>query len=112
MLKTMAKYEKKGRYDDAVNIGTALAEKNPDSFTSDWIYQDISASYLRRARMDNGRSEEYLRQAVFYRDRALPSASDSPYWLQSLVTITEAVGDLSTAQRCLSMEIQSSSLIE
>jgi hypothetical protein len=101
MLKTIAKYEKKGRYDDAVNTGVAWAEKYPDSFTSGWIYQDISALYLRRASMDSGRAEQYLKEAVFYRDKALPSASDSPYWLQSLVTISESVGDLSTAQRCV-----------
>jgi hypothetical protein len=101
VLKTMAKYEKKGRYDDAVSTGVAWAEKYPDSFTSGWIYQDISALYLRRARMDSGRAEEYVKQALFFRDKALLSASDSEYSLQRLVAISESAGDLSAAQRCV-----------
>ncbi len=103
VLKTMAKYEKNGRYDDAVSAGVALAQKHPDSFTSGWIYEDISELYLRRARMDSGRAEEYLKQAVFYRDKALPSHldSDSPYSLNTLVLLSESIGDLSTSQRCI-----------
>jgi hypothetical protein len=31
VLKTMAKYEKKGRYDEAISSGVALAEKYPDA---------------------------------------------------------------------------------
>jgi tetratricopeptide (TPR) repeat protein len=102
-LKTMAKYEKKGRYDDAISAGVALAQKYPDSFTSGWIYEDISELYLRRATMDSGRAEEYLKQAVFYRDKALPSHldSDSPYSLNTLAALSESIGDLSTAQQCV-----------
>jgi hypothetical protein len=103
MLKTMAKYEKKGRYDDAVRTGVEVAEKYPDSVTSQWIYEDLSALYLRRARTDSGHADEYLRQAVIYRDKAFvpASASDSPYSLESVATISESVGDLSTSQRCV-----------
>jgi len=101
VLKAMAKHERMGRSDDAVSLGVAWAEKHPDDFTSGWIYQDISALYLRRARTDSGRAEEYLKQAVFYRDKALPLSSDSPYPLQSLLAISESVGDLSMAQRCV-----------
>jgi hypothetical protein len=100
-IKTMAKYERNGRYDEAVRIGVAWAEKYPDSFISGSIYEDISALYLRRARMDAGHAEEYLNQAVFYRDKALRFASDSPHLLQTLVVISESVGDLSKAQRCV-----------
>jgi hypothetical protein len=96
----MAKYEKKGRYDEAINAGLALAAKYPDSFTSGLIYEDISTLYLRKATIDSGRSEEYLTQAVSYRDKALPSASDSPYSLKQLVVLSESIGDLSTSQRC------------
>jgi len=103
VLKAMAKYEKNGRYDDAVSAGVAWTKKYPDGFTSGWIYEDISELYLRRARADSGRAEEYLKQAVFYRDKALPSHldSDSPYSLNTLVVISESIGDLSTAQRCV-----------
>jgi hypothetical protein len=101
VLRTIAKYEKKGRPDDAARAGVAWAEKYPESITSELIYWELSALYLRSARMDSGRAKEYLKQAVFYRDKALPSVSNSPYALQSLVGISESVGDLSKAQRCV-----------
>lgn len=100
MLKAMAKYEKKGRYDEAVRTGVELAEKYPNSPTNGWIYGDISALYVRRAKMDSGRAEEYLKQAILYRDKAIPSASDSPNALAQLVALSELIGDLSAAQRC------------
>jgi hypothetical protein len=101
VLKAMTKYEKHGRYDDAASVGAAWADKSPDSFMSGWIYQDISALYLKRARVESGRAEEYLKQAVIFRDKAVVSASDSPASLQRLAAISESVGDLSTAQRCV-----------
>ena len=100
-LKAMAKYENRGRYDEAISTGVAVADKHPDSFISGWIYEEISVLYLRKARTDSGRAEKYLKQAVLYRDKALPSASDSVYALQPLVVISESVGDLSTTQRCV-----------
>lgn len=100
MLEAMAKYEKKGHYDEAVSTGVELAEKYPNSPTSEWIYEDISALYLRRAKTDDGRAEEYLKQAILYRDKAIPSASDSPYALSRIVALSELIGDLSTVQRC------------
>lgn len=101
VFKTMAKYEKNGRYDDAINAAVRLAAKHPDSFTSGLLYEDISRLYLRKSRTDSGRAEEYLTQAVSYRDKALPFASDSPYFLQQLVVLSESIGDLSTSQRCI-----------
>jgi hypothetical protein len=101
VLKTMAKYEKKGRYDEAVSTGVALAEKYPDGPISGWIYEDISALYLRRAKMDSARREEYVKQAVSYRDKSVRSASDSPHSLQPLVALSVSIGDLSAAQRCI-----------
>ena len=100
MLKAMAKFERKGHYDKAVSTGVELAEKYPNSATSEWIYEDISALYLRRAKTDLGRAEEYLKQAIFYRDKAILSASDSPYALARVVALSELIGDLSTTQRC------------
>src|SRR5215467_40233 len=99
-LKAMGKYEKKGRYDDAIRTGVALAQKCPECGPSGLIYEDISALYLRRARMDSARADEYLKQAVSYRDKALLSLSDSPYALESLAALSESIGDLSTAQQC------------
>jgi hypothetical protein len=103
-IKKMSKYEKTGRYDDAIKIGLAEAGKYPDSFTSGFIYEDISALYLKKARMDGGRAEEHVKQAVFYRDKALPFFSDSPYSLYTPETISEAAGDLSPIQRCTQYE--------
>lgn len=101
VLKTIAKYEDKGRYDDAITTGVALAKKYPDSSTSHWIYEDIATLYLRRAKMDSEHAEEYLQQAVVYRDKALPSHLDNPYLLQSFVVLSESIGDLSSGQRCV-----------
>jgi hypothetical protein len=100
VLKTMAKYEKKGRYDEAVSTGVAWADKYPDNLTGSWIYVDISALYLRRATMDSAHIEEYLKQAVFYRDKALQSDPDSVYSLQRSSAISESIGDLSPVQQC------------
>jgi hypothetical protein len=100
-LKTMEKYRKKARYDDAISTGIAWTEKYPDSSMNGWIYEDISMLYLRKARTDSGRAEEYLRMAVLYRDKAVPSASDNSYLLQQLALVSESIGDLSTAQRCV-----------
>jgi hypothetical protein len=101
VVKAMAKYEKRGRYDDAIRAGTAWTEKHPDGPMSGWIYRDLSVLYMKKAKMDTGHAEEYLKQALVYRDRALPSESDSPYSLLPLEAISELVGDLSRVQRCV-----------
>jgi hypothetical protein len=100
-LKTVEKYAKKGRYDDAINSELAWVEKHPDGYINGWFYEEISELYLRKAKIDGGRAEEYLRQAVYYRDRAVPSASDDSYLLQQLAIVSESIGDLSIAQRCV-----------
>ena len=100
-IKAMAKYQKKGRYDEAISVGVKWADEYPDSFTSRWIYQDVSTLYIRKSTIERGRSEEYLKQAVVYRDKAISSALDSPYALQPLVAISESIGDLSATQRCV-----------
>lgn len=79
MLKTMAKYEKKGRYDDAVRIGVALAEKYPDSVTSGWVYEDISGLYLTRARMDSTR-RRVLEAGRFLSRQSTPVYIGQPVW--------------------------------
>jgi hypothetical protein len=97
----MEKYEMKGRDDDAIQAGVAFVSKYPDSSLNFWIYQNLSVLYLKQARKDSGRAEEYLKQAILYRDKGLPSVSDSPYQLQRWVIISESVGDLSATQRCV-----------
>jgi hypothetical protein len=101
VIKGMAKYQKKGRYDDAINVGVAWTQKNPDGPLSAWIYRDLSVLYLKRASQDKANAEAYVKEAILYRDKALPSASDSAYALQPLLVITESAGDLSPSQRCV-----------
>lgn len=101
VLRRMSKYEKKGHYDQAITAGITWTEKYPDAGSNDWVYTDISALYLKQAANDRGHTEDYVKQAVLYRDKALPFASDSLYSLQRLAAISESMGDLSAAQRCL-----------
>jgi hypothetical protein len=101
VLRAMEKAEKKDRFDDAIKTGTAWAEKYPQTPANEWVYRDLSVLYLKKASIERQRTEEYVSRAIFYRDKALSLTSDSPYALQPFVAISEAAGDLSTAQRCL-----------
>jgi hypothetical protein len=101
VVKAMAKYEKKGRYDDAIRAGAAWVNKYPQGALSTWIEEHVSALYLTKSRMDRAHAGDYLEQAVLYRDKALISVQDSPYDLEPLVNISEAVGDLSSVQQCV-----------
>jgi tetratricopeptide (TPR) repeat protein len=101
IFERMEKYRKKGRYDKAISAGEAWAKKNPDSSGSGWFYRYLSALYLDRGRSDREHSEQFLQQAVSYRDRALKSTSGGVRDLQPLESISECVGDLSVAQRCV-----------
>lgn len=96
----MAKYEKKGRYDDAIISGLAWTEKHPEGIDSQWIYRDLSFLYLKKASLDDGHKEGYVDQALFYRDKLLAFSSDSPGALEPLETISEYAGNISTAQKC------------
>jgi hypothetical protein len=101
VLKAMSKYEKRGHFDEAIKAGTTWASQYPDGSISGGIYTDISTLYLKKARMDPGRAEEYFKQALSYRDKALQPASDNAYSLRPLVEISEYVGDVSKDQRCV-----------
>jgi hypothetical protein len=97
VLRRMAKYEKKGRYDDAIRTGAAWTEKYPDSGE---MYEVISVLCLKQAGKDGQHADEYVNRAIVYRDKALPFAADSPWGLERLAAISEYAGDLSTNQRC------------
>jgi hypothetical protein len=101
VLRAMEKYEKKGQYYDAIKTGKAWAEKYPDTSANEWIYRYISVLYLKTASNDKEHSEESVKQAILYRDKALSSVSDSAFALQPFEVISESAGDLSTSQRCL-----------
>jgi hypothetical protein len=104
VLRKMSKYEKKGRYDDAIKSGIAWTQKYPDAGSNGWngrIYTDVSALYLKKASMDDEHMEEDVTQALLYRDKALPFSTDTMYWLQQLAAISEHAGDLSPTQQCV-----------
>jgi len=104
VLRRMSKYEKKGRYDDAIKSGIAWTQKYPDAGSNGWngrIYTDVSALYLKKASQDDEHVEEDVTQALLYRDKALPFSTDTMYWLQQLAAISEHAGDLSPTQRCV-----------
>jgi hypothetical protein len=101
-LRRMSKYKKKGRYDDAIKAGIAWTQRYPDAgYSNGWIYTDVSALYLKKAAKDGDEAEEDVKQAVVYRDKALPFSTDSLYSLQRLAAISESAGDLSAPQRCV-----------
>jgi tetratricopeptide (TPR) repeat protein len=99
VLRTMSKYQKKGRYDDAIEAGIVWAEKHPDR-SNGWVYMEVSALYLEKAAKDSEHAEEDVKQALLYRDKALQLDPDGLYSLQ-LAIISESAGDLSAAQRCV-----------
>jgi hypothetical protein len=101
VVRRMSKYQKKGRYDDAIGVGIMWAKKYPDAGSNGWVYTDVSALYLEKAAKDGEHAEEDVKQALLYRDKALPFASDGLYSLQQLASISESAGDISAAQRCV-----------
>ena len=101
VLRRMSKYEKKGRYDDAIKTGIAWTEKHPDDGWNGWIYMEASALYLKKAGKDDEHAEEDVTEVLLYRDKALPLFPDNLYWLQRLAAISESAGDLSPTQRCV-----------
>ena len=101
VLRRMSKYQKKGRYDDAIRAGVMWTEKYPDAGSNVWLYMDVSALYLLKAAKDGEHAEEDVKRALLYRDKVLPFASDGLYSLQQLAAISESAGDISAAQRCV-----------
>jgi tetratricopeptide (TPR) repeat protein len=101
VLRRMSKYQKRGRYDDAIRAGVMWTEKSPDDGSNVWLYMDVSALYLLKAAKDGEHAEEDVKQALLYRDKVLPFASDGLYSLEQLAAISESAGDISAAQRCV-----------
>ena len=97
----MSGYIKQGRYDDAVRVGNAWTAKNPNSKSNVEVYKVICLLYLERAKSDSGYANDYVRQAMLYRDKLLPSESNDVDGLRYLAALSEAGGDLSEAQRCV-----------
>jgi hypothetical protein len=101
VVRRMSRFQKKGRYDDAIKAGIAWTQKYPDAGSNGWIYTDISALYLEKTTKNGEHAEEDVTQALLYRDKALPFSTDSLYSLLQLATISESAGDISAIQRCV-----------
>ncbi len=102
----MANYERRGHYDAAIRVGTRWTEHHrTDAFFSDKVFISVASMYLQKARFDRSHSDDYVKQALLYRDKALPIASDPTLenydTLRDLGLISEYAGDLSTEQRCV-----------
>jgi hypothetical protein len=100
VLLRMAKYEDHGKYDDAIKAGVAWTNKYPDKTFDDLVFTNIAFLYLRKAQADARHSDEYVKKAVLYRDKALPSEADSIPSLENLARLSEGIADFSQSQRC------------
>lgn len=106
VLQRMARHERNNRNDEAIKAGVAWTEQHPHDGSSYLIYRQIALLYLEKARLDSGRADEYVAQAISHRDKALSGALDnsassySMAGLQELGLISELAGDLSAKQRC------------
>jgi hypothetical protein len=105
VLHKMANYEKRGHYDAAIRAGKAWTEKHPNSGFSDNVFIAMASLCLQKAQRDRAHSDDYVKQALLYRDKALPMASDPALEgyssLRDLALISEYAGDLSPEQRCV-----------
>jgi hypothetical protein len=105
VLKKMANYRKRGYYDAAVDAGKAWTGAYPNDGMNDMVFIAVASSYLEKAQRDRARAEDYVHEALLYRDKALPIASDPAQegysTLRDLALISEYAGDLSPEQRCV-----------
>ncbi len=101
VIARMSRYVKQRRYDDAVRVGNAWTARNPNSESNVYIFRLISDLYLERAKTDSTHADDYVKQAMLYRDKMLPLASNNVYGLRDLALLSEAGGDLSASQRCV-----------
>lgn len=107
VLRTMHVYVGRERYDLAVAAGDNWTAEHPIDGSNDRVFLAISSTYLERARRDKQNADAYVSQAILYRDKAIPIASDRALgWysigtLRDMASVSEAAGDLSEKQRCI-----------
>jgi len=107
VLRTMHVYVCHKRYDLAIDAGVNWTTEHPIDGSNDQVFLAISFTYLERARRDKQNGDAYLSQAILYRDKAIPTASDRALgWysigtLRDMALVSEAAGDLSEKQRCV-----------
>jgi hypothetical protein len=97
----MADYLKRGRYDDAVQVGLRLLKNQP---SDEIIYHAIAVVYLTRAGQDPDQREQWVGQAVSNVDKALSLNSRETdvagVHLFLHARSFEVAGDLSMSARC------------
>lgn len=107
VLQRMEQFRHNGRYDDAISVGTKWAEKFPQNGSNDQVFGRIAFLYLEKAKKGEGEEDKDVAEALRYRDKMLPVASDTELGLYSAAAlkdaafISEAAGDLSVTQRCV-----------
>jgi len=106
-LHKMANYEKRGMYGAAINAGNAWITEHPIDGTNDRVFLAIASIFLQKAKQDSSHADQYVDQALVYRDKAIPIASDTTLGWYSMTTlrdmslISESAGELSSKQRCV-----------
>ena len=96
----MDRYLKKGKYNEALQVGNSWTQKYPDNEGEVYLYNILSDLYLERAKSDTTHRDEYVDRAMSYRDEALRFQSNNIYCLQKFALQSEASAELSSRQRC------------
>lgn len=103
----MRAYQEQGRYDAAIALGNKWLSQHPNDGANDQIFGRIALLYVDKAKKDRRNGEQFLTEAVRYRDKMLPVAGDSTLGWYSMgvlldsALISEAVGDVSSEQQCV-----------
>jgi len=100
VVSRMSKDQERGRDEDAIKTAVDWTQKHPVDPGNYWVYTSVSGLYLKKAQKDSGRKDEYVIQAIVYRDRALQFQEQSIPGLQDLASISELAADLSSRDRC------------
>lgn len=106
VLHKMRNYQKRGRYDAAIEVGKAYTEAYPRDGFNDRVFVGVAWMYLDKAGHDSARADGYVNAALLYRDKVLlatdtTSPSSSIWTLPDLALISKAAGDISPKQRCV-----------
>jgi tetratricopeptide (TPR) repeat protein len=101
----MADYMKRGRYDDAVQVGLHALRNQP---SDELILEEIATVYLVRAQKEPEQREHWVATALSYTDKALLLNSKdrdaAGVHLFQHARSYEMAGDLSAAERCADYE--------
>jgi hypothetical protein len=78
-LQKMARYGKDRKYDKAIAVGQSWLARNPVNGTNDQVLGLISILYLEKAKKNDGHEDDYVNEAIAYRDKMLRVATDGPF---------------------------------